>query len=304
MELSPEWKTLFGLRWDRYDASVRQVDIGTGTTVVGMDGSPIDFDRVDETVSGRAGLIWQPSAAQSYYVSASNSYNPSGELGVYGGTGTNLGNLASTNLDPEENRNYEVGAQWDFASGVQLRAAIFRNEKTNARLTDPILGTTVLEGKRRVDGIELSAAGRLTPNWDIYSAFALMDGEIVKAAPPSATTPPALPNRPTEGNVPWGVPYASGSVWTIYRLGGGWEVGGGAFASSSFWLDDQNRGEAPGYVRWDATAAYVQRKYEVRLNVLNLTDKVYYIGGYQNSPNRVLPGQPLTALVSFNYRFD
>jgi catecholate siderophore receptor len=104
--------------------------------------------------------------------------------------------------------------------------------------------------------------------------------------------------------VPWGVPYASGSIWTIYRLGGGWEVGGGAFASSSFWLDDQNRGEAPGYVRWDATAAYVQKKYEVRLNVLNLTDEVYYVGGYQNTPNRVLPGQPLTALVSFNYRFD
>ncbi len=37
-------------------------------------------------LSGRAGLIWQPSAAQSYYVSWGNSYNPSGELGVYGGT--------------------------------------------------------------------------------------------------------------------------------------------------------------------------------------------------------------------------
>ena len=298
LEFSPAWKALFGVRWERYDSSAKQTDIATGATVVGMDGSPVDFSRVDNMVSGRAGLIWQPTNAQSYYISAGNSYNPSGELGVYGATGTNLSNQAIASLDPEENRNYELGAQWDFATGVQVRAAIFRNEKINARLTDPILLTTVLEGKRRVDGVELSVAGRLASNWDIYAAAALMDGEIVTAAPPSGTA------QPTQGNVPWGVPYLSGNVWTIYRLGGGWEVGGGAFASSSFWLDDQNLGEAPGYVRYDATVAYVQRKYDLRLNVLNITDKVYYVGGYQNSPNRVLPGQPLTALVSFNYRFD
>ena len=35
---------------------------------------------------GRVGLIWQPTRTQSYYVSVANSYNPSGELGVYGGT--------------------------------------------------------------------------------------------------------------------------------------------------------------------------------------------------------------------------
>ncbi len=39
-------------------------------------------------------------------------------------------------------------------------------------------------------------------------------------------------------------------------------------------------------------SAYVQRQYEVRLNLTNLVDKVYYVGGYNNSPNRVLPGYP------------
>ena len=45
------------------------------------------FSRTDNMLSGRAGLIWQPTSHQSYYVSYGNSYNPSGELGVYGGTG-------------------------------------------------------------------------------------------------------------------------------------------------------------------------------------------------------------------------
>ena len=70
-------------------------------------------------VSGRTGLIWQPSAAQSYYVSVGNSYNPSGELGVYGATGTNL-SAATDSLAPEENRNYEIGAQWDLTQALQL----------------------------------------------------------------------------------------------------------------------------------------------------------------------------------------
>jgi catecholate siderophore receptor len=291
LELSPEWKALFGLRWERYDASARQVDIATGQIVVGMDGNAVDFARADDMVSGRAGLIWQPTAAHSYYVAAGNSYNPSGELGVYGGTGTNL-SASNDDLDPEESRNYEIGAQWDLASGFQVRTAVFRNEKTNARMTDPIDGVVKLMGKRRVDGVELSASGRLSPSWDVYGAMAYMDGEIV--------TGPAN----VQGKTPLGVPEVSGTVWTVYRLGGGWEVGGGAFASGSWWLDDQNRGKAPSYVRWDGTVAYVQKKYDVRLNVFNLFDEKYYIGGYQNNPNRVIPGLPRSAMLSMNYRFD
>ena len=66
-------------------------------------------------------------------------------------------------------------------------------------------------------------------------------------------------------------------------------------ANSGFNLTDANNGEVPGYAVVDATAAYVQRKYEVRLNVFNVFDKIYYLGGYKNSPNRVLPGMPRAA---------
>ena len=118
-----------------------------------------------------------------------------------------------------------------------------------------------------------------------------MDGEIVKAAT-------------NQGNVPLGVPTWSGTVWTVYRLGGGWQVGGGAFASTPWWIDDGNKGRAPGYMRWDTMLGYVQKKYDVQLNIFNLFDEVYYLGGYQNNPNRVLPGQPRTAMLSMNYRFD
>jgi catecholate siderophore receptor len=257
----------------------------TGATAAGP------FQRTDNMVSGRAGLIWQPADSQSYYVSFANSYNPSGELGVYAGTAqTNL-NAVNQNLDPEENRNYEIGTNLTVAQGLQLRSAIFRTEKINQRINNSITGVTELAGKRRVEGIEFEFTGSITPNWDIYSGVAFMNGEIV-----SATV--------NQGNTPLGVPDWSGNVWTVYRLGGGWEVGGGVVATSGSYLTDQNNAKIPEYAVLDATVAYIQKKYEVRATFYNITDKHYYLAGYQNASNRVIPGMPRAASLTLRYNFD
>jgi catecholate siderophore receptor len=285
MDLTPTLKGLVGLRWEQYDATARTENAVTGAPATGP------FSRKDDMVSGRLGLIFQPGDRQSYYVAFGNSYNPSGELGVYGGTGTAL-SATNDDVDPEENRTYEIGSQWDLAAGLQLRAAIFRGEKINARMADPAgSGLTVLEGKRRVDGIELQFAGTINPNWELYAAFAYQDGRIVRA--PAAT----------QGRKPLGVAEISGSLWTVYRLGGGFEVGGGPRYSSGVWLNDANTGKTPDYTVLDATAAYVQRNWEVRVNLYNLTDETYYVGGYQNNPNRVLPGTPRSGSVTVRYNF-
>jgi catecholate siderophore receptor len=290
LEFSPQWKALIGLRWERFDTTVITRDYNTGVTV--PNGGP--FSRVDEMWSGRAGLIWQPTTAQSCYLAFGNSYNPSGELGVYGANGTNL-NATNDDLSPEKNQQAELGSQWDWR-GLRLRTAVFRNEKVNQRVTDET-GAIVLGGKRRVDGLEAELAGRITPNWDVIGSFAWMTGEILSAS----ATPQG---QATVGKRPLGVPSESGSLWTVYHFAGGWEAGGGAFWSSEKFLDDANTGQLPEYWRWDATLAYAQKKYEVRLNLMNLTDEVYYYGGYNNSPNRVLPGQPRSAFVTLRYNFD
>jgi catecholate siderophore receptor len=287
VEFTPQWKALFGLRYEHFKATARTV---AASALSGATAGP--FSRTDNMLSGRAGLIWQPTNAQSYYISWGNSYNPSGELGQYGGTATTQLSALNQNIDPEKNQNYEIGAQWDVLRGLQLRTAIFRNEKTNGRLADAT-GATVLEGKRRVEGIEFEAAGSITPDWDIYSGIAFMDGEIING-------PAAL-----IGNRPLGVAEVQGNVWTIYRLGGGWEIGAGARGQKGTELTDANLPGAtiPAYVVFDATAAYVQKEYEVRFNIYNITDKDHYIGGYNNSPSRVLPGTPRAYTVTLRYNF-
>ena len=285
MEITQYWKALFGLRWERFEADATTTSIPTGATSAGP------FKRTDNMTSGRAGLIWQPSDAQSYYVSYANSYNPSGELGVYAGTAqTNL-TAVTQNLPPEENKNYELGATWNLPPGLQLRSALFRTEKINQRIANSITNVLELAGKRRVEGVELELTGSITPDWDIYSGVAFSDGKIVKATV-------------NQGNTPLGVSEVSGNLWTVYRLGAGWEVGGGARYNSGFFLTDANNGYVPGYWVADATAGYVQKKYEVRLNAYNLFDKLYYVGGYQNASNRVVPGLPRSASVTFRYYFD
>jgi catecholate siderophore receptor len=283
LEFSPRWKALLGTRFERYKAEARTENIIAGTTASGP------FGRTDRMWSGRAGLIFQPSAAQSYYLAAGNSYNPSGELGVYGQNGTNL-NPTNEDLAPERNVGFELGATWDVSPGLQLRSALFRNEKANARKLDES-GATLLNGKRRVDGIELQLTGRITPQWDLYSGAAFMHGDIVSG-------PAAI-----QGHTPLGVPSFSGNVWTVYRLPRGFEVGGGLRGSSSFELTDANNGKVPGSVVGDITAAWLHGPYEVRLNVNNVADKTYYVGGYQNVANRVLPGAPRQVQLTLRYTF-
>jgi catecholate siderophore receptor len=286
IEFSDQWKALVGVRWERFEADTRVITDATGVPTA--TGGP--FSRTDNMISGRGAVIWQPTQRQSYYVSVANSYNPSGELGVYGGSSTSL-SVATLNLDPEENRNYEVGAHWSFTPTLQLRSAIFRTEKKNQRINNSVTELTELTGKRRVQGIEFELAGHLKPNWEILSGVAYQDGEIVSAPQ-------------NQGNTPLGVAEWSGSVWTTYKFGNGWEIGGGVIANSGFPLTDANNGSVPSYAVVDATVAYVQKKYEIRFNAYNLGDKIYYIGGYNNSPNRVLPGLPRAASLTLRYYFN
>ncbi len=90
------WKAVAGVRYDRYEAKL--------TNSINL---PASASQTVNYTSVRAGLIYQPTDSQSYYVSYGTSFNPS------------LETLALTNgqqsLDPETSRQYELGAKWVVA---------------------------------------------------------------------------------------------------------------------------------------------------------------------------------------------
>jgi outer membrane receptor for monomeric catechols len=103
----------------------------------------VDFSQIDMMLSYRFGLVWEPTEIQSYYFSYGTSFNPSAETFAL--------STATVNLDPEENRNFEVGAKVDlFNDRLSATAALFRLEKTNARTPDPMDSTrNILAGEQR-----------------------------------------------------------------------------------------------------------------------------------------------------------
>jgi catecholate siderophore receptor len=270
--LTPHWKLIGGLRWDRFSAQIHN-------TV----SAPAYASQTNYFTSVRTGVIYQPTDWQSYYVSYGTSFNPSLETL----TVTNL----TQNLAPESTKSYEVGGKWDlFGGNISLTSAIFRQEMDNAR-TQVSPTEYELAGDIRVDGFQAGVTGHITDKWQIFGGYTYMDATILKAA------------DGTQGHTPANTPRNTLTFWTTYAITPHWEIGGGPIYMSPRYASNTNYVKVPGYTRWDATAAYHAKKYDVRLNLLNLTNKYYYDALIPSDGGRSVPGIGRTLLATFNYRF-
>jgi len=271
IKLNDQWMVVGGLRRDRFAA-----DITNTISLPGYARQTVYFTSV------RGGVIYQPSEAQSYYVSYGTSFDPSLEtLTVTNGT---------QDLPPEKNRSYEIGGKWNLLDDtLQLTSALFNLEQTNAR-TQTSSGEYVLDGNIRVRGAEFGATGHLTEHWQLFSGYTHMDAKVVKAL------------DGTQGNVPANTPRNTVTAWSTYTFASDWEAGGGATYMSQRYAANTDVVSVGGYTRWDATLAYHQPRYDVRLNVLNLTNKKYFDALIQSDGGRSVPGIGRTGMVTFTYK--
>ncbi|HEX6834659.1 MAG TPA: TonB-dependent receptor, partial [Rudaea sp.] len=272
VKLNDQWQVVAGLRRDRYEATLNN-----------SVSAPQHAEQTVYFTSKRAGVIWQPSDAQSYYVSYGTSFNPS------------LEQLTVTNftqaLPPESNRSYEIGAKWDLMDDrLDVTAALFEVEKTNAR-TQVSTSEYALTGDVRVRGGEIGVVGHLTEAWQVYAGYTRLNARIVSA------------RDGTQGNVPANTPQNSASLWNSYRLSDDWEIGGGATYLSQRYAANNNFVSVGGYTRWDAMVAWHQPQYDLRLNLLNLTDRQYFDALIPSDGGRSIPGIGRTLLLSADYKF-
>ena len=168
----------------------------------------------DDIVSPRAALVFQPTKAQTYYFSYGTSFNPSAEALTLA--------VNNANTAPEENRSFELGAKWDVIEGrLGLSGALFRIDKTNARVTDIDSGLLVLDGKQQVQGFEIEIVGRILPAWNVFAGYTFLDTEVLDS------TDVNNGNR-VEGNDLPNAPRNTFSLWTTWDITPMWQVGGGA----------------------------------------------------------------------------
>ena len=268
-------KIMGGLRFDHFDTDFENKFLRQ------------QFSQINNEFGPRAALIFQPTPRQTYYFSYGTSYNPSAE-------GLALA-INTVSAEPEKNTAYEIGAKWDlFGNRLALATAVFQIDKTNARTTDPLLGVMINEGEQRVRGFEVSAAGTILPSWNIFSGYTFLDSEVFESkdvASGIAVEGKRLPN----------VAKHTATLWTTWDITPQWQVGGGAFYSSSRYANNINTNKVPWYVRGDLTAAYRPIKsLELRGNVINVSDERYTDAVH---PNHNIPGTARTYLLTATWSF-
>ena len=271
ISIGEHWKVIGGLRWDRF-----QAHISNTVNAPGYAAQTNDFTSV------RAGVMYQPTDWQSYYFSYGTSFDPSLEAL----TVTNL----TQNLAPEHTKSYEVGGKWDLLGGnLSVTSALFQQEMDNAR-TQSSSGEYTLDGDIRVRGFQAGVTGHLLPNWQVFGGYTYMDALILRAL------------DGTQGHTPANTPRNTLTLWTTYDLTPHWEIGGGPTYMSARYAANTNYVQVGGYTRWDAMAAYHAKQWDVRLNLLNLTNKFYYDALIQSDGGRSVPGIGRTLLATFEYR--
>jgi len=292
LKFNEQWSLNMGLRYDDYETEQKAV------STAGVVTRP---ENKSHFWNYQLGLVFNPLPNGSIYAAWSTSSNPSGETGGEGSDALNVNNQV---LDPERNRNYEIGTKWDFFDErLGLTAALFRTEKTNARVTNAS-GFQESIGETQVEGLELGATGQITRNWQVFASYTYLDAELVKSGAANVGTraAPVYMEGLYDGNEVPSTPKHSFSFWNTYNLTQDLTIGGGATYVDSRFGDTANNIEVPEYWRYDAMAAYrVSKNLDLQLNVQNLTDKRYFDQVYGSHYAHVAAGR--TALLSTNFHF-
>lgn len=248
-------------------------------------------------VTPQVGLIWEPSLAQSYWVSYSTSARPPGVSVNNGDTISNPGagaSITASSLDPEESANLEIGSRIGLLDNrFQFQGAIFQTKKDNVKETDPVSGSIVSSGDaQEITGVELGVAGAVTSQWSINANFTYLDAEIT-----DSTTAANIGKRIAF------TPETAASLWTSYSFAGplaGLELGGGLTYQGELYLSAANTAAIDAQTTADAFVSYGFGRFLLSLNAYNLTDELYFT---QVHGNRITPGQGRTFIATLGVAF-
>ncbi|HEY0096412.1 MAG TPA: TonB-dependent receptor, partial [Archangium sp.] len=246
--------------------------------------------RQDNLFNWRVGVLVHPLEKTSLYATYGTSANPSAEVGVLT-TGT-------VDLEPERNATIELGAKTDlFEDRLGLNAAVFRVDKTNARVpnTDPSGPPTILEGAQRVQGFSVGVTGSITSTWRVIANYTQLDSEIREHTNPYLVGQP-LPSTPPR----------SLSLWTTLTPLQQLTIGAGAVYQDVTTVNNptsaaQSFNKVPNYWRFDAFASYsLWERLDLQLNVNNLTNRFFYDQYYSG---QAIPAAARSAFLTARVHF-
>ncbi|WP_395332432.1 TonB-dependent receptor [Novosphingobium sp. BL-8H] len=327
ISIGESWKLNLGGRYDHYitnaSAALAKPFVGTRTWQ----------HKVDDLFTYQAGLIFKPARNGTLYISTASSAIPPGSFLAQGSednslTGTNGTTGATISMDDlkvQKTTSYEAGTKWEFFDrALSLNFDVFQTRTTNARTTDPTTGGVAFIGTKRVRGFEVGFSGNVTDEWSVFGGYTYMDSKVTNAGmtgtkgtdasgavatfyAPAAATGHEFPNTPKNSFTL----FTNYKVTPQFNLGGGVmymdKVYGGFSDSRSyklgvFSIDKTRATYVPSYWRFDANASYdITENLSLRVNALNLTNKLYYDQAYPTHYAHQAAGRTVIGTISVKY---
>lgn len=282
IKLTPHWQAMLGVRTDRYKATTEGLTPNRSTES--------DF------FNWHAGLVYKPALNLTFYTSYGSASNPPCEqLDAfaldYGGCDARV-----VALKPTRNISFELGTKLNLLGHLDLTGALFTIKREGVAIQVGA-GTTASIGTQgqEVAGVEVTVAGNVSPDWSVFGGLSVFNTNIVES------------DVPAQNGL--GFPNISEVTFTLtsrYQLNDRAHVGGTLVSQSEKFGGSITAGTTslPGFNRLDLFAGLkVTEAIELRFNVLNATDEVYYDALYRSGTpfTYVAPGR--SAQVTLDWHF-
>ena len=270
INFSQAWSVLAGGRYNQF----RQDSFSTAGALT----SRYDKSAFTPTVA----LMFKPEPSTTLYTSYVESLEQGGVPAI---TNSNYG----TQLNPLKSKQYEIGAKTD-RQRWSATAALFRIERASEYTLNNAL---VQDGQSNYQGLELGAAYRPTPQWQLAGSLMLLDATYDKGNTYNGNRVAGAPRNMATAQVSYLVPQLAGL-----------KLMADAKYTGNTMLRAANDIELASYTLLNLGASYTTRigKYDTtfRAAVNNVLDKRYWQYQYENY---IKPGDPrtfsLTAKVDF-----
>ena len=291
IEVTPRLGVLLGVR---YELFADERDYGDGSSTIAQ-----------RKLLPRAGLTYSILDNLNYFASYSAGFRPLKPEYIrfperYG---------RSSAFSPETSYQLETGLKGEFFQKALFgTVAAYQIVKRNQLVSTGSLtpdGAPVYRqnGQARSRGVEVELTGNILPNLSVNASYAFNHTEVLE-------TDLAAENGQPMANAPKN----SGGLWVKYTFttpalrGLGLAVGGNHVSSrrtenqiAAVDTGELYWGQWPSYTVADAALFYTVGKFNFHVNVNNVFDQYYFVGGYDFF--RASPGSPRNFMATLGYSF-
>jgi iron complex outermembrane receptor protein len=227
-----------------------------------------------DELSPRLGVVYQFNDDVSAYITSGRSYQL-----PWGG-----GYIKDTKAKMMKSDLKEIGIKaYLLDESLMLNTAFFTIDREDPVTNDAGQVIDVIDGQHQ--GFELEVRGQINPAWNISAGYSYLDAIDKKTN--------IKPNDVSDHLF---------SAWTDYQFSSGLSIGSGIQHVGDRYAGNNETVLLKAYTLLSATAAYQWQQHTLRLNINNITDKIYYIGATSggSGKHQIGYGSPRQVQVTYS----